>query len=315
MGIHGDTMLGLLFPGQGSQFVGMGRDLAESHSPAREVFQEADDTLGFALSRLAWEGPAEELTATRNAQPALLTHAIAVYRTLAPAMGHVGFAAGHSLGEFSAYVAAGAMSFADGVRTVRLRGELMYESGMRRPGTMVALLGLDDEAVEGICREASEDGAECVPANYNADKQVVISGDVVAVERASQLANTAGARRVVPLNVSGAFHSPLMEDARMGLARHLETVRLLPARFPVVANVNAKAVRDPETARSLLVDQLTMPVRWRASMEAMSEWGVSAFLELGPGSVLSGLVKRVDRRADVKALGTAEEVESFLSSK
>lgn len=307
-------MVALLFPGQGSQFVGMGRDLAERFPEARAVFEEADEALGFALSRLMWEGPDEELTATLNAQPAILTHSVAVHRVVASRLGDVSFAAGHSLGEFSAYVAAGALRFDDAVRTVRRRGELMFRSGEERPGTMAAVLGLDDAAVEAVCRDASSETETCVPANYNSPGQIVISGDVAAVERAIELAKSAGARRALPLNVSGAFHSPLMAVAEAGLAEQLESVALERPAFPVVSNVTAEPVDDIATARRLLVRQLTSPVRWTSCMRTMLDAGVGRFLELGPGSVLSGLLKRIERGAQAVTLGTAEEIEAFLQS-
>ncbi|MFS8638579.1 MAG: ACP S-malonyltransferase [Gemmatimonadota bacterium] len=307
-------MVALLFPGQGSQFVGMGRDLAERFPEARAVFEEADDVLGLALSRIMWEGPEEELTATLNAQPAILTHSVAVYRIVASRLGDVAFAAGHSLGEFSAYVAAGALRFDDAVRTVRLRGELMYRSGEARPGTMAAILGLDDAAVEAVCRDASTETEVCVPANYNSPGQLVISGDVKAVERAVELAKAAGARRAVQLNVSGAFHSPLMAVAESGLAERLGEVALERPAFPVVSNVTAEPVDDAATARRLLIQQLTSPVRWTSCMRTILDAGVNRFFELGPGSVLSGLLKRIDRGAEAVTLGTADEIEAFLQS-
>lgn len=307
-------MVALLFPGQGSQFVGMGRDLAERFPEARAVFEEADDVLGLALSRIMWEGPEEELTATLNAQPAILTHSVAVYRIVASRLGDVAFAAGHSLGEFSAYVAAGALRFDDAVRTVRLRGELMYRSGEARPGTMAAILGLDDAAVEAVCRDASTETEVCVPANYNSPGQLVISGDVQAVERAVELAKAAGARRAVQLNVSGAFHSPLMAVAESGLAERLGEVALERPAFPVVSNVTAGPVDDAATARRLLIQQLTSPVRWTSCMRTILDAGVNRFFELGPGSVLSGLLKRIDRGAEAVTLGTADEIEAFLQS-
>jgi [acyl-carrier-protein] S-malonyltransferase len=288
----------------------MGRELAAAFPAARRVFEEADETLGHALSRVAWEGPAEELTATSNAQPAILTHSIAVYRVLEERLGDVAMAAGHSLGEFTAYVAAGALSFADGVRTVRRRGELMQQSGAERPGTMAALLGLDDEVVERLCREASTAGSECVPANYNAPGQLVISGDVAAIERALELAKAAGARRAVKLNVSGAFHSPLMRVAEGGLAEQLDSTQLRAPLFPVVSNVTAQSVTDPATAGRLLVEQLTSPVRWTASMRTMLDAGVTQFYELGPGSVLAGLLRRVDKAAPAQSIGTPADLEA-----
>lgn len=292
----------------------MGRDLAERFPETRAVFEEADDVLGLALSRIMWEGPEEELTATLNAQPAILTHSVAVYRIVASRLGDVAFAAGHSLGEFSAYVAAGALRFDDAVRTVRLRGELMYRSGEARPGTMAAILGLDDAAVEAVCRDASTETEVCVPANYNSPGQLVISGDVQAVERAVELAKAAGARRAVQLNVSGAFHSPLMAVAESGLAERLGEVALERPAFPVVSNVTAEPVDDAATARRLLIQQLTSPVRWTSCMRTILDAGVNRFFELGPGSVLSGLLKRIDRGAEAVTLGTADEIEAFLQS-
>lgn len=304
-------MVGLLFPGQGSQFVGMGRDLADASEAARRTFEEADDALDFALSRLCWEGPEDELTATKNAQPAILVHSIAAYRVLEGELGDVALAAGHSLGEFSAYVAAGALSFADGVRTVRRRGELMFEGGTARPGTMAAVLGLDDADVERVCREASGADGECVPANYNSPGQIVISGDVAAIERATVLAKDAGAKRALKLNVSGAFHSPLMKVAEAGLRAQLESVAMDAPAFPIVSNVTAKPVTEPAEAKQLLVAQLTSPVRWTQSVQAMAAHGVTRMIEVGPGSVLSGLVKRIDRSIETRTAGTAAELEAW----
>jgi [acyl-carrier-protein] S-malonyltransferase len=304
-------MVGLLFPGQGSQFVGMGRDLAEAYPQARQAFEEADDVLGYSLSRVAWQGPETELTATQNAQPAILVHSVAAFRVVHERLGDVRMAAGHSLGEFSAWVAAGTLTFADGVRTVRRRGELMQRSGDERPGAMAALLGLDDEAVEAVCREASAEGGACVPANYNSPGQLVISGDVPAVERAVELANAAGARKAVRLNVSGAFHSPLMQVAEGGLQAQLESAPFAAPRFPVVSNVSAQPVTDPAYARRLLVRQLTSPVRWTDSMRTMLDNGIVRFAEIGPGSVLGGLLRRVERTVSCQSLGTVAEVEAF----
>ena len=306
-------MVALLFPGQGSQSVGMGRDLAERFAAARATFDEADAVLGVALSRLMWQGPEEELTATRNAQPAILTHSVAVLRLVREHLGDVKYAAGHSLGEFSAYAAAGALSFAEALRAVRRRGELMYEAGQARPGTMAAVLGLDDEVVERLCREASGAEGVVVPANFNSPAQVVISGDVQAVQRALELARAAGARRTLPLNVSGAFHSPLMEVAEGGLRQQLEGVTVRQPAFPVISNVTAQPVSDPDDVRALIVRQLTSPVRWTASMRALVDAGVDRFLELGPGSVLSGLLKRVSRDVSAQTIGTAAEVEALLA--
>lgn len=292
----------------------MGRDLAAQFPAAREAFAEADDLLGFALSKLAWEGPEAELTQTHNAQPAILVHSIAVYRVVAEHLGDVAVAAGHSLGEFSAYVAAGTLSFADAVRTVRHRGELMLRSGHERPGTMAAILGLDDEAAERVCRDATADSGECVPANYNSPGQIVISGDVHAVGRAIELAKAAGAKRALPLSVSGAFHSPLMAPAVAGLEAQLSTVAINTPKFPVVSNVTAQPVTDAVSARRLLLEQLTSPVRWTACVRTMREMGADTFIELGPGNVLTGLLKRIDRDASGRAIGTLQDVQSTVSA-
>lgn len=307
-------MVGLLFPGQGSQYVGMGRDLADGFPEARRTFEEADDTLGFALTKVAWAGPGEELTATSIAQPAILTHSVAVFRIVEERLGGVALAAGHSLGEFSAYVAAGALPFEDALRTVRLRGELMQRSGEERPGTMAALLGLDDDAVERVCAEASEGTSVCVPANYNSPGQLVISGDVSAVQRAMELAKAAGARRAVQLNVSGAFHSPLMSVAKKGLGAQLDAANLSQPRYPIVSNVTAEAVIDAADARRLLLEQLTSAVRWTASMRTMLDAGVEQFYEIGPGTVLTGLLKRIERGAACRAISTAADVDEMVAA-
>jgi [acyl-carrier-protein] S-malonyltransferase len=306
--------IGLLFPGQGSQFVGMGRDLVERFPEAKATFEEADEALGTSLSRLCWEGPEDELTLTINAQPAILMHSVAVWRIIERQAPPVTLAAGHSLGEFSAYVAAGSLSFADAIRTVRRRGELMYRSGSERPGTMAAVLGLDDAVVDAVCSDASSRGEGVViAANFNAPGQVVISGDVTAVRWAEAALKEAGAKRVLPLNVSGAFHSPLMEVAEVGLREQLDGVELRDPRIPVVSNVTAQPVSSAMDARRLLLEQLTSPVRWVASVEAMRAAGVEEFWELGPGNVLTGLLRRIDRAATGRALGTPGEIEDLLA--
>jgi len=291
----------------------MGRDLADAFPVARQVFEEADHVLGTPLSHIMWQGPEEELTRTHNAQPAILVHSIAVFRTISDKLPDVSLAAGHSLGEFSAYVAAGSLAFADAVRTVRRRGELMFRAGQERPGTMAAILGMDDSMLEKVCLEASARGGDCVPANYNSPGQVVISGDVPTVHIGMELAKQNGAKRAVQLNVSGAFHSPLMASAEPGLRAQLADVALEPPKFAVVSNVNAKAISDVVDARRLLIDQLTSPVRWTAGIRTMLEAGVSEFIELGPGNVLTGLMKRIDRSASARAIGTATEVQEWLN--
>lgn len=293
----------LLLPGQGSQEVGMGRDLAERWPEAGELFERADRILDHDLSRLCWEGPEEELTRTENAQPAILLHSCAAFRLLPePLRESVVVGAGHSLGEFTAYVCAGALSFEDGLRLVRRRGELMARSD---EGTMAAVLGMDDDRVRRLC---SEDGGTVVAANFNAPGQVVISGEEAAVERVGRRAEEAedGARRVLPLQVSGAFHSPLMEVAREGLAEALEAVDFGDPDFPVVANVSAEPVTTGEEARRLLVEQLTSPVRWTESVLAMRDRDPDRWLEVGPGNVLSGLLRRIDRSQEGEPAGDAE---------
>ena len=303
--------LALLFPGQGSQYVGMGRSLAGAYPEAARVFEEADDVLELSISQLAWEGPEEQLVLTKNAQPAIFVHSIAVYRVIQSRIGDVGLAAGHSLGEFSAHVAAGTLDFAAAVRTVRLRGELMYAAGVERPGTMAAVIGLDDAAVISACELAEGEAGVCVPANFNATGQVVISGDVAGVERAMDLAMKSGAKRVVRLSVSGAFHSPLMAPAAAEFENWLAPLCFHDPKFPVIANVTAEPVSTGGAARALLVRQLTTPVRWAASVRHMADSGVDRFLEIGPGSVLRGLNRRIVRRIPCSSLGEPEDLEAW----
>lgn len=301
--------LALLFPGQGSQFVGMARALVESSDVARRRFEEADDILESPISRLMFEGPESELLLTRNAQPAILLHSVVLLEALGDTVeGRFAFAAGHSLGEFSAWVAAGSLSFSDALRAVRLRGERMYEAGLERPGTMAALLGMSEFDVSRLCEAATVGDRDLVvPANLNAEGQVVISGDVTAVIRACGLAPEFGARKVVPLSVSGAFHSPLMEPARNALEAHLDTVRMHAPRVPVVSNVTAGLVNDAAEGKRLLVEQLTMPVRWADSIASLVTAGTTRFIELGPGAVLSGLNRRNARGLPSENVGGPNE--------
>ncbi|MFQ5688754.1 MAG: ACP S-malonyltransferase [Gemmatimonadota bacterium] len=288
----------VLFPGQGSQFLGMGQDLAERFEEVRELYEQADEILSFQLSQVSWKGPEERLVSTENAQPSILLHSYAIWSLLEKRLsGSVCVGAGHSLGEISAHLAAGTFSFPDALRLVRRRGELMARSGRERPGAMTAILGLALDVVEAICAEESE--GTVVPANLNAPGQIVISGDAAAVERAGERARAAGARRVVPLPVSGAFHSPLMGEARRGLEEILQDTPMRDPRFPVASNATARLVRTAAEARRTLVLQLTSPVRWVEDVGVMKGEAPVNWLELGPGKVLAGLVRRIDRRIRV----------------
>lgn len=304
----------LLFPGQGSQKPGMGKDLADAFEPAREVFNRVDAALGEPLSRLAFDGPAETLTLTHHAQPALLAHGLAVWETvrerLAP---HVRAAAGHSLGEFTAYGAMGTFSLEVAVRVVERRGRLMYEAGLARPGTMAAILGDTNSPIDDICARASAEAGLVVAANYNAPGQVVISGEVAGVERAMELAKAAGAKRAMRLPVSGAFHSPLMMPARAGLAEALAQATMHDPQVPIYANVTAEPVRDAASARRLLEEQLTAPVRWIEVMTNLANaWPNALFVEMGPGSVLAGLARKIAPQVETLTCGTAADVHALL---
>jgi len=303
----------VMCPGQGAQKVGMGKDLAERFPAARDTFAAIDDALGTALSRLMWEGPEDRLTLTHNAQPAILAHSAAVLAVVRDRLGTPGAGAGHSLGEYSAYVAAGTLRAVDAAMLVRRRGELMLEAGSQRPGTMAAVLGLVTAEVQNACTEASGPDGLAVPANLNAPDQTVISGDPAGVIRAGEGCKARGAKRVIPLNVSGAFHSPLMAPAVDGLLEALAEATFADPAFPVIANASAEVIRAGLDAKRLLADQLTAPVRWVACMQAAADLCPGAtFVEIGPGSVLSGLLKRIVPGAKSMTLGTADEVERFL---
>ena len=303
----------LLFPGQGSQTPGMGKDLAGRFAGARDTFDAADDAIGASLSQLCFEGPADELTRTLNAQPALLAHGAAVWAVVRDVVAPmVVAAAGHSLGEFTAHHAADALALPEAVRLVRKRGELMYDAGTKRPGAMAAILGDMDISGDELCDIAATDGV-VVPANFNSPGQLVISGEVACVERAMLLAKEHGARRAIRLNVSGAFHSPLMAEAAQGLASALDFAHLADPRFPVYANVNAQPVTDAALARRMLVEQLTSPVQWIREVEAIAMVHPDAlYVEMGPGSVLKGLVKKIAPMLNVVTCGTAAEVDALL---
>ncbi len=288
--------LAFLFPGQGAQAVGMGRALAEAFPEAHATFATADAVLGFALSELCWNGPAEELRKSSNTQPALLTHSVAAWRLVEAAGLVPDYVAGHSLGEYSACVAAGALSFEDALVLTRRRGELMFEAGLARPGAMAALLGLSREDAEAACAEAASAGIVRA-ANLNAPGQVVISGEPAAVELACELAKARGAKRAIKLEVSGAFHSPLMEPAARGLAEALARVTIRDARCPVVSNAWARPVQKSSEIRQALEEQLLASVRWEDSMRWLRGAGVEGFVELGTGKVLRGLLRTIDPAA------------------
>ncbi|HET6796665.1 MAG TPA: ACP S-malonyltransferase [Gemmatimonadales bacterium] len=301
-------------PGQGAQRVGMGRDLAERFPQAKATFDAIDDALDTSLSRLMWQGPEDELTLTHNTQPAILAHSAAVLSVVRHRLSGSAAAAGHSLGEYSAHVAAGTLADVDAARLVRRRGELMFAAGQERPGAMAAVLGLATAEVEAACDEASGPEGIAVPANLNAPDQTVISGDPAGVTRAGEGCKARGAKRVIPLKVSGAFHSPLMAPAVDGLREALAESSFADPEYPVIANASGEAVRTGVDAKRLLADQLTAPVRWVACMQAAAELAPEAtFIELGPGNVLSGLLKRIVPNAKTITLGTADEVERFLA--
>jgi [acyl-carrier-protein] S-malonyltransferase len=303
--------LAFLFPGQGAQAVGMGRALAETFSEARETFATADRVLGFALSELCWNGPAEDLKKSVNTQPALLTHSIAALRLVEATGLSPAFVAGHSLGEYSACVAAGALSFEDALVLTRTRGRLMYEAGLARPGAMAAVLGLSAADVEAACVEAGSAGIVRA-ANLNAPGQVVISGEPAAVDLACERAKAKGAKRAIKLEVSGAFHSPLMEPAATGLAEALAKVTIRDARCPVISNAWAKPVQKAAEIRSALEAQLLASVRWEDSLRFLLAQGVDGFVELGTGKVLRGLLRTLDAKA---ASWNVEDPESLQATR
>lgn len=304
----------LLFPGQGSQKPGMGKDLADTFPEARAVFDRADDALGAPLSRLCFDGPADALTLTHNAQPALLAHGAALWAVAREQIAsRVRGAAGHSLGEFTAYYAASTFSLDDALRIVRRRGELMYQTGVERPGAMAAILGTLQKPIEDVCAQASREAGLVVPANYNTTDQIVISGEIEGVERAMALAKDAGAKRAMRLNVSGAFHSPLMKTAEQGLTHALGASSLSDPKFPVYANVDGKPVTTAAAARERLVRQLTSPVRWTDEIQTLAhDFPNALFVELGLGTVLVGLVRKIAPSARTASCGTVSELEQLL---
>ena len=293
----------------------MGKDLADAFPEARQVFEEVDEALGFKLSTLCFEGPADDLTATLNAQPALLTRGAADWTIARKALGEtVCAAAGHSLGEHTAYHAAGSTTLADAARLVRRRGQLMYETGVTRPGAMAAVLGKLNDSIESLCELASRSAGLAVPANYNTAEQIVVSGEVAGVEKLMELAKQNGAKRAVRLPVSGAFHSPLMEPAVAGFKEAVDATEFAQPAFPVYSNVTEEQSTSAAGARELLVQQLTAPVRWAGEVTRIAtKYPHALFVEMGPGNVLTGLLTRIVPSAKGIACGTPQDIDKLIN--
>jgi [acyl-carrier-protein] S-malonyltransferase len=303
----------LLFPGQGSQRVGMGRELAHDFAVARQTYEEADDVLGFSLSRLCFEGPEEELTLTKHTQPAILTTSIAVFRALRDRGLAFAAVAGHSLGEWTALVAAGAIPFREAVRLTYLRGTYMQDAVPAGEGAMAAIMGFELAAMQAVCERSSRLGQPVEPANLNGAGQIVISGQTEAVDRAIAEARAAGARRAMKLPVSAPFHCSMMKPAAEQLAAVLAGVSITAPAVPVVANVTAQPTQDPAEIRELLIRQVTATVRWEESIRTIAGMSITRACELGPGSVLKGLVKRIAETIQVTSIGEPREVNAFTA--
>ena len=306
------TQTAWVFPGQGSQSVGMCRDLYESVKSARAVFDEADRALGFPLTKLCFEGPEEELRHTINAQPALVTAGYACLQAAKEIAGGKlpapSFVAGHSLGEYTALLAAGVCDFSSAVRLARERGRLMHEAGQQRPGAMSAIMGLDEIKLAEVCK-----ASDTVMANINSPGQIVISGDAENIKKAMELATAAGASRAVPLQVSGAFHSPLMQPAVEGMTKYLDATTFKTPSIPVIGNVTALPLATPEDVKTELKKQLTSPVQWIRTIEYMVEHGTTIIIEIGPGRVLAGLVKRINKEVAIQNLSDLNAIKALIN--
>jgi [acyl-carrier-protein] S-malonyltransferase len=305
--------IAFMFPGQGAQYAGMGRDLAETYPSAAKVFAEADRALGFAISKLCFEGPEDELKLTANTQPAVLTMSVAVHSVLAEKGIVPDFVAGHSLGEYSALVASGALGFSDAVATVRLRGQYMQEAVPVGEGAMAAILGLDAESVLRVCEQAAR-GQVVAPANFNSPVQTVIAGHRTAVERAVAAAKDAGAKRAIPLPVSAPFHSSLMVPAEERLTPDLEALSFSDLNVPLVTNVDARVVRTSDEARDALKRQPSRPVRWAETVRLLLDSGVDTFVEVGPGKALIGMVRSIEKSVTMLNAGDASSLDQVLAA-
>lgn len=300
----------LFFPGQASQYVGMGKDLFDHSDDVKNLYKLASDEIGEDIAQLSFEGPAETLKQTRFTQPAILVHALSVLTVLGDKLPRYDYACGHSLGEYAALAVTKAMTFPDAIKAVVKRASLMEEACQNNPGTMAAVMGLDEEKLNEVCQKASAKGV-VIPANFNSNIQVAISGALEAVEAAVNIAKEAGAKRAMLLEVGGAFHSPLMDSARDGLKEYLDNFNINDISVPVIANVTAQPVTKADEIRSLLVKQVTAPVRWAQTMNFLAENGVSEVIEIGPGKVLSGLAKRDMKPEKIVNLDTLADIENF----
>ncbi len=302
--------IAIVFPGQASQYVGMGKDIYDADASIRKLYDIASQEIGEDIAKLSFEGPKERLTETRFTQPAILLHSLAILWVLKDKLPKVTLTAGHSLGEYGALSLAGVLSPVDSVKAVVKRAALMEEACRKNPGTMAAIIGLEGDKIEEICKTASAKGI-VVPANFNAANQIVISGAIPGVEEACKLCKEAGAKRAMMLPVGGAFHSPLMEPASSGMKEYLDTVSFEPAKLEVVANVHARGEGDPKRIKRLLIEQITSPVKWQQSMEFFAEQKINTVIEIGPGKVLSGLAKRAIPEATLFNIDKLEDIQKF----